>query len=83
MSDYSLEIDVSEKPEKAAAPTAPADNSLVLAWKCVFLGCGAVRIWEGGQAGFNLPSCRRCGSAVAQSQTDSANLRHLIRENLF
>ena len=83
MSDYCLEIDVGEEPKKATAPTPPEEESLVLAWPCAFLGCGNVRIWEGGQAGFNLPSCRRCGSAVAQPQTDSANLRHLIRENLF
>jgi hypothetical protein len=59
------------------------DEELVLAWPCAFLGCGAVRIWEGGRGGFNLPSCHRCGSAVARSDADRASIRALVDKHLI
>jgi hypothetical protein len=54
-----------------------------LGWPCAFLGCNALRIWEGGQASFNFPVCPRCDSPIAKSAADRMAMRRAIDENLF
>jgi hypothetical protein len=60
-----------------------ANKEHTLAWECAFLGCGALRIWEGGQASFDLPICRRCDSPIARSAADRTVLQWVIDGNLF
>ena len=60
----------------------PTSKEPTLAWECAFLGCGALRIWEGGRAGFNLPVCPRCECAIAESKTDRAAMWRGIDQQL-
>ena len=63
---------------KQAAAQEPAPG-----WACAFLGCNALRIWEGGQASFNFAICPRCDCPIARSAANRAAMQSIINENLF
>lgn len=48
------------------------DAATPLAWRCVFLGCDALRIWEGGRPSqfSHLDTCPRCDSRIAVTCAD-------------
>ena len=64
-------------------PAAYELKEPTLGWACAFLGCNALRIWEGGQASFRLPICPRCDVPIARLTPDCAASQRVIDENLF
>jgi hypothetical protein len=76
-----IEFATPERSNESDVPVPPAvltDSCQVLTWPCAFLGCPALRVFEGGRAGFNLPACHCCGSAIATSAAERETIRQSV-----